>query len=55
MLVELFARQMAILSVLRSAGNFDEDAYREAIRKAHEQLNQIPHWPLSGVKQAPSD
>lgn len=42
MLVELFARQIAVLGILRSQPGFDESSYREALRQAHEQLDRIP-------------
>jgi hypothetical protein len=42
MLLELFARQMAIMSLLRDLPNFDEQKYREELRKAHAQLNGVP-------------
>jgi hypothetical protein len=40
LIVELFARQIALLALLRTP-DFDEDSYREALRHAHEQLNGV--------------
>jgi hypothetical protein len=40
--VELLTCQMALLELLHSQPGFDENAYREAIRKANDQLNRLP-------------
>jgi hypothetical protein len=42
MFVELLTCQMALLELLHSQPGFDENGYREAIRKANDQLNRLP-------------
>ena len=42
MLIDLFARHLATLSVLRSLPTFDEQKYQEELRKAQAQLKGIP-------------
>jgi len=41
-LLELFARQIALFGLLRSQPEFDEQKIRTAVRQAHEELARIP-------------
>lgn len=41
LIIDLYARQIALLAMLRTP-NPDWEPYREALRKAHEQVNRIP-------------
>ena len=42
MVIDLFARQMAMLSVLRSLPGFDEQSYKKELKNAQAQLKGIP-------------
>lgn len=52
LLIDLFARQMAMASMLRSQPGFDEASYREEIRKAHEKL--ATYRPLATARSQAS-
>jgi hypothetical protein len=42
LILELFARQLALFDLLRTRLGLDEKVIREAVRNAHQQLAKIP-------------
>jgi hypothetical protein len=52
LIVELFARQMALLSLLRSQPGFDEESYRAALLHARGDLNALQ--PLATLRSQAS-